>query len=221
MKFIIANWKSHKNVNETKEWLNTFLQYEYIQKPTNIRIIICPPFSLLSYVKEKTLEYPHLNVGAQDISQYPEGAYTGEMNGKSLQGLADYVIIGHSERRMYQKENDEICLQKYSRALEFGLIPIYCISSIQQPIPKNAQFVAYEPIESIGSGNPQNIDSVVTFYHNLAQKPKTAFIYGGSVNQSNINSYLNNSIIDGVLIGTASLSPTTFYSLIDSFLQKK
>src|SRR5438876_10096605 len=106
--FIVANWKSNKRVSDINA-------YAGIHEENNAskEIIICPPFTLLSSLKtlidEKKLSY---KLGAQNISPFKAGAYTGEINGEQIKEFADYVIIGHSERRINFSESDDLLKKK-------------------------------------------------------------------------------------------------------------
>ena len=96
--FIVANWKSNKTSLDAGEWLHRFMNYDlgFMNKD----VIICPSFTLLSNLKSYFLNHKStIKLGAQDISPFDEGAYTGEINGKQIKEFADYVLIGHSERR--------------------------------------------------------------------------------------------------------------------------
>src|SRR5690606_31709726 len=102
---------------------------------------------------------------------------------------------GHNERRKYFSENDYTCETKIKLALENDITPILCISSHNQIIPKNISFLAYEPEESIGTGQPKDLNHIIDFYNKLENKPSKAFIYGGSVFTGNIKQYIENSNI--------------------------
>ena len=117
MKFVIGNWK----MNGTRAILR-----EMIERAANIqtenRVALCVPFTMLG---EKS---DIIAMGAQDISTHDRGAYTGEISGAMLaEAGAKYVIVGHSERRMYHDETNDIVRAKAARALESGLTPIICV----------------------------------------------------------------------------------------------
>ena len=211
--YIVANWKSNKTVGETKQWFK-----EFLKKEKNIGskiIVVCPPFTSLYLAKELTANSP-LKIGAQNTSAFGRGAYTGEINAAQVKELADYVIIGHSERRNNFLENDEILEKKVDFAISAGLIPIFCVQNENTKIPSNIKIVAYEPVFAIGSGvadTPQNAQKVAS-----SIKSKNPFIeeilYGGSVTKDNIKSFVEQKDINGVLVGGASLDPSSFTDLI-------
>lgn len=212
--FFIANWKSHKTLSETKDFLQTVAPL--LSENERQTIILCPPFPLLSfchhYIQEQHLP---IALGAQDISQFGEGAYTGEVNGKCLRDFVSYVIIGHSERRNYFHETQGILMQKVQQALAANITPIYCVSSEKQPIPKNVTIVAYEPLDAIGTGKPENPEIVEQITRSIQEKNEVSYIlYGGSVTPDDVSNYTRLSSINGVLVGGASLDAITFAQLV-------
>lgn len=209
--FIAGNWKSNKMVAEAKEWMQKFTAtWE------NITVVICAPFTLLSGLKEMTQELKsQVLLGAQDVSPFPAGAYTGEVNALQVKEFADWVIIGHSERRKNFGETDDMLQKKVTEAKSAGLKIIYCVPDDATLVPVGVDVVAYEPVWAIGTGksdSPENANTVIA-----AIKAKTAVptvIYGGSVTEENIASFVSQAAIDGVLPGGASLDPEKFAALI-------
>ncbi|HUD44169.1 MAG TPA: triose-phosphate isomerase family protein [Patescibacteria group bacterium] len=212
--FIVANWKERMDSAQAGKWLTQFSIFNF-QFP-NKEVIICPPFTLLSQVKQFIQDHQlPLKLGAQTISQFAEGAHTGEESGEMLKEFVEYVIIGHSERRALG-ETDEILQVKVNQALQFGLTPIYCVSSPTMSVPKDVTIVAYEPVSAIGSGQPdtpENANEVAT-----SIKQKFSFVqtvlYGGSVTAENVAVFTNQEQINGVLVGGASLDANSFSSII-------
>lgn len=218
MKYIIANWKANKDIKETEDWIDVFFKKNLFNLSANLMVIICPPFPFVSLLRDKVKNYRFIKIGAQDISCFKGGTYTGEVTGEILSGIADYVIIGHSERRRYFNETDEILFQKFSLAKKNRLEPLFCVRNENDPFPPRAKFVVYEPVFAIssgsGQGNNQPIKSVLTMKKRLKVSNSVNFIYGGSVNEKNANQYLKNKEIDGVMVGGASLDPERFYKII-------
>lgn len=210
--FIVANWKSNKTEFEAKDWLSQFSSL------SNKEIIICPPFTLLSLISSEVRGRKlRAKVGAQDISPFGGGAYTGEVSGKQLKDFADYVIIGHSERRISFGETDETLFRKNELAKKNGLATIYCVQGKDTRIPANVDVVAYEPIDAIGTGHPdspENADSVAAYFKANHKVPYV--LYGGSVTAINVRSFTQTSNISGVLIGKASLDAKEFCKIIEN-----
>lgn len=213
MKYIIANWKANKNLQETKDWLDIFLE-RYKPNP-EVKVIICPPYPLIYYIQQiLNNQSKNITIGSQDISSFEKGSYTGEIPASVLEGLVEYVIIGHSERRKYFNETDEILFKKANIALNKKLKPIYCIRDIKDKIPPNIECLAYEPVYSIGSGRNEDVNTVLKIKNSIQLGNQTKFIYGGSVTEKNAYEYWQTNEIDGLLVGSSSLDPEKFSSLV-------
>jgi triosephosphate isomerase len=201
--FIAGNWKSNKTVPEAEEWLKKFSVHQD-------NIVLCVPFTVLRVMKGKTF-----GLGAQDVSPFPEGAYTGEVSARQVHEFADWVIIGHSERRKHFGETDELLAKKAEQAKTVGLKIIYCVPDDQTVIPKNIDVVAYEPVWAIGTGKsdtPENANAVILNIKATSQV--SVVLYGGSVTADNVASFVSQPAIDGILVGGASLDPEKFSALI-------
>lgn len=217
--FIVANLKSYKTENEAKEWLENLKKIKDIGVSLeNKEIIVCPPFQLLlmfkTYILENNLP---VSIGAQDVSPFDEGAYTGEVNAKQIKDFADYVLIGHSERRKNFGETDDVLSKKTVLALKYELTPIYLIQNKDTVVSQGIQIIAYEPIFAIGSGNPDtpgNANEIAGFLKSKNSDYK--LLYGGSVSSQNVNSFTSLSNISGVLVGSASLDALEFIKIIEN-----
>lgn len=218
LEVLVANWKSNKTIDDTEKWLHDFS--EGLNKASirleDKKIIVAPPFISLEHARycAKNLKLV-VEFAAQDISPFAEGAYTGAVNGKQIKELANYVIIGHSERRRDFGETDEMLKKKVAMALHFGLTPIFCIQNENTPVPQGVKIVAYEPPSAIGTGNPDTPENA----NNVANKVKdrydiTHVLYGGSVTGQNVAGFIQMPSIDGVLVGGASLDPLEFLEII-------
>lgn len=211
--FLVANWKSNKTIKEVLEW---FSEIKSITADNNKKIIICPPFTTLETTKrlidENSLPF---EIGSQNISAFNQGAYTGEINSTQVKDFANYVIIGHSERRENQKEDDLLLSEKTDRAKEGGLKVIYCIQGAGTVIPENVDVIAYEPVFAIGTGTPDTPENAEKVAKELKKRFQKPFLYGGSVTAENIRSYTSKEEIDGALIGGASLDPHEFGKIIN------
>ncbi len=215
---IAGNWKSNKGIAEAQDWLRQF--NAKCQMPNakweNASVVLCVPFTLLYPLKQEIsrLRLP-VQLGAQDVSPFGEGAFTGEINARQIKESADWVIIGHSERRKYFSETDELLKYKVDQAKTAGLKIIYCVPDDQTPIPAGVDVAAYEPVWAIGTGRADTPENAGTVIASLKQKFSVpAVLYGGSVTPDNVGSFVAHPAIDGVLPGGASLGADTFFSLI-------
>jgi triosephosphate isomerase (TIM) len=172
-KLIAGNWKMYKNPDETRTFFRDFLLL--VAGHTRDEIVICPPYIDLCAAVAATKE-THVAIGAQDLHWEKEGAYTGEICPRMLLDVGcTHVIVGHSERRQYFGETDDIVNFKLKAALEAGLTPILCVGEVLEEreagltedvlrrqclrafhalsTKKAAKLVvAYEPVWAIGTG---------------------------------------------------------------------
>jgi len=216
-KIIAANWKSNKTVSESIDWFMTF--GNAVQNgpplPSEMRIILCLPYTHL-YIMHDLCSKAGLPVaiGAQDVSPFPDGAYTGQISARMINDLAEWVIVGHSERRKYFHETDEDLAKKVNSVHKENLKVIYCVSDDKMPVP-SVDIVAYEPLWAIGTGKtdtPENAGNVLSKLKNYSGVATA--LYGGSVTPENVAGFLSQPAIDGVLIGGASLDAEKFIRLI-------
>lgn len=219
MRYIIANWKANKNYNEASSWLDFFITKINASQPVleairskKIKIILCPPSPLLFILRSKSEALHLFKSGAQDVSAFDEGSFTGEIPAHSLEGLAEYVIIGHSERRALFQEKTDLLAKKVRQALKYGLKPVYCVKNEDDPVPDGVAVLAYEPPSAIGTGENASVKEATKMRAKL--NLRLPYVYGGSVDYKNIKSYLEAEEIDGFLIGKASLSPHSFFEVI-------
>lgn len=214
--YIIANWKSNKTESEAKSWFQG-LKIEDLGL-TNKEIIICSSFTALPILKSLIINHKSsIKLGAQDISVFDEGAYTGEVSAKQIKEFADYVIIGHSERRKNFMESDKMLFEKVELAIQYGLTPIFCVQGTGTQIPSNSTIIAYEPIYAIGTGHPdtpENAENVASFFKKNYNVQHV--LYGGSVTSKNVKEFTQMPNIDGVLVGGASLDAQEFYAIIQN-----
>lgn len=171
-KIVAGNWKMNKNHNEAVELINSLKSG--IDTDTS-DVVVCVPFVNLMAVSE-AIKGTKINLGAQNMHFEESGAYTGEISPAMLKELGvKYVIIGHSERRAYFAETDEIVNKKIKKALEHNLVPILCVGESLEERELNITIelvriqikkafagisaedakkivIAYEPIWAIGTG---------------------------------------------------------------------
>ncbi len=246
MRIIAGNWKMHKTVSETKEYIERFIKL--IEHPESREILLCPPFTSL-YVAGELLKGSGIKLGAQNCYHEKEGAFTGEISIPMLKELGcEYVIVGHSERRHIFGESDELINRKIVASLEGGIRPILCVgerleereagitfkvveTQIKLALSGIEEFtdsidIAYEPVWAIGTGVPATPEDAVTVHRfikellkeiNPSHKGRTRVLYGGSVKPSNAEDFMKHGDIDGLLVGGASLEPESFAKIVYSF----
>jgi triosephosphate isomerase len=179
---IAGNWKMHKTFTEANNLAKQIAEWVDSNKPKS-QVAICPPFPFL-YSISQLLNGSKVKLGAQNCHYEPEGAFTGEVSPSMLSSVGCYhVILGHSERRTYFHETDDIINKKILSALQFGLNPIFCIGETLTERQNNQTFavierqiqnglknialnqiphivIAYEPVWAIGTGISATVDQI-------------------------------------------------------------
>ncbi len=223
-KYIIANWKSHKNLSEVAYWLNNFPNNEESRSAlTNLEIVLAPPYPFLALAKEiiESRQLP-IKLAVQDLSAFGSGSFTGEVSGHNLQDLhIEYAILGHSERRRFLTETSQLVADKVGEALSWKIKPILCLDKpyfaeqarFLPDMTAEKCFLAYEPVAAIGSGLAEDSGNLLEIRKELTPiYGSKILIYGGSVNADNVGAFLQ--VCDGVLLGGASLSLNDFVDLL-------
>ncbi|TSC63668.1 MAG: triosephosphate isomerase (TIM) [Microgenomates group bacterium Gr01-1014_93] len=214
-RWIIANWKDNKTIAEALDWISQV--GPKLEKRENIKVVVCPTFTAIEEVKKAVMvgNFP-IMVGAQDLSPYPEGAFTGEEAAGILKQFVDLAIIGHSERRQKFNETDEIIAQKVKQALNHQIIPLVCVQNGETLVPEGVKLIAYEPIFAISTDNPDSPENAEKVAETFKQKygDELEVLYGGSVTSENIGGFLNRGNLNGVLVGGASLGAEEFLKII-------
>lgn len=214
--WIIANWKSNKTIAEALDWVGKV--GPKIERREHVKVVLCPSFVDVEEVKKAVVvgNYP-LIVGSQDLSPFDEGAYTGEEAARILKDVVDFAILGHSERREHFSETDEMVSEKVTQALVNNITPLVCIQAVDTPIPKGVRLVAYEPTFAIGTNTPDTPQNAQAIAWQLKKKygSELEILYGGSVTAENVNHFLDEDDISGVLVGTASLDPEEFIKIVE------
>ncbi len=231
----------NKTIKEACELVNKLVAE--LKDIKEIDIAIFPPFTALSETY-KIIKETNISLGAQNMWYEPKGAYTGETSPAFIVDVGcKYVIVGHSERRKYFQEKDELINRKVKSAIEWNLIPIVCVGETLEQREKGETnkvieyeineldgidfskiVLAYEPIWAIGTGKtatPETAEETHKFIRDLIQKkysPEIAsnlcILYGGSAKPDNIEALIRKPDIDGALVGGASLEANSFIEMI-------
>jgi len=211
---VIANLKANKTWDEIVVWLNQIGKATANYQGT---VVASPPHPFLAscYQKIKN-DNLKIKLASQDVSQFEQGPYTGEFAASQIASICNYAIIGHSERRQNFGENDSLLAKKVENAKESSIEPVFCVQNSQTPIPADVSIVAYEPVFAIGTGKPDTPQNAKSECAAIKKKGNFVIIYGGSVNSENVKSFLEKNLIDGILVGTASLDPWEFTEIIEA-----
>lgn len=216
----IANWKSHKNVEESLSFLKELREALSKVDLSDKEIIILPQFIALSEcVKFAEDENIPVSFGVQNVSSFPDGPYTGEVSARQVAEVVKYALLNHSERRKYFHETDEDLVKKYEKTVKV-LTSIICIQSVDSFIPDGAKIVAYEPpsaISTFGVGEPETKEEVAEAFKVIREKTDAGLIYGGSVSAEDIKEYKGIEFLSGFLIGGASLEVKSFIDLLSQW----
>lgn len=236
--FIAANWKMNLDKKSIKSFVEHLQNYKFSE---NVKSCIFPPTIYIQFLSELIKNIP-ISIGGQNCHDKSFGAFTGEVSATSLKEFGcDYVILGHSERRTYNKETNESIKKCAQFAIETNLRPIICVGEnldqrvkgkaidfiekqITNCLPEefNELTIAYEPIWSIGTGKIPNQTEIREMHQNIKEivfsnsKKNIKVLYGGSVNEQNIQEILSVNNVDGVLVGGASLKIKDFLAIYDS-----
>ncbi len=238
-KLVAGNWKMHGNHRANAELLAGIIGV----RPFGCDVAVCVPYPYLSETAV-ALAGSDLRWGAQDCSAHEQGAYTGEVSAAMLAEFGcRYVIVGHSERRQYHAETDQLVADKAKAALACGITPIVCVgetlaqreagqteavvkrqlSAVIHALGHCAgeMVVAYEPVWAIGTGRVATPDQAQSVHALLRAQLSAAtahagdmkILYGGSMKPDNAVSLLSQPDIDGGLIGGASLKAADFAAI--------
>jgi triosephosphate isomerase len=212
---------------------------------SGVQKIICPPFPYLHDVRA-AVDGSSIQVGAQNVYWEEKGAFTGEVSVTQIAEAAEYVIIGHSERRQYFGETDETVNRRVRSALAHGLKPIMCVGETldQRQASQTAEVlmrqtrggldgvdlsadfvVAYEPVWAIGTGlaaDGATAEEAIALIRRTVREVagevagRVRILYGGSVTPDNMAEYMSQPDVDGGLVGGASLKADSFAGIIDA-----
>ena len=239
---VAGNWKMNGLSGSLAE-IDAIRQAVDAGESGSAELLVCPPATLIAQAALR-IRSADLSLGAQDCYTQASGAFTGDISAAMLKDAgATYVIVGHSERRTYHHETDELVRAKAEAALKAGLTPIVCVGETQAEreagqqaavvirqlrgsLPPEASsetvVVAYEPIWAIGTGLTPTPKDVAVVHNGIRALladmfgppcAKIRLLYGGSVKPTNCSELLTLDNVDGALVGGASLKATEFLAI--------
>lgn len=237
---VVGNWKMHGSRPANAELLAAIAG----ARPFGADVAVCVPYVYLTETASQ-LAGTDIRWGAQDVSAHAQGAYTGEVSAAMLADCGcRYALVGHSERRQYHAESDELVAAKAQAALGKGVTPIVCVGETldqrdagqTEAVVKRQlaavirelahcaaeMVVAYEPVWAIGTGKTASAEQAQQVHAVLraqlqaatAQASRMRIVYGGSMNAGNAAGLLAQPDINGGLIGGASLKAADFLAII-------
>lgn len=255
IRIISGNWKMNSSKVDIENWFKDFFEKakDFKNSKNKGDILICVPSVYISYAMEINKKYGSVNgfkilIGAEDCHYENKGAFTGNVSPIMLKEFGvEYVIVGHSERRQYENESDEVVAKKASNALNNGLIPLVCVGEsleirenkkhlefIEKQVLNsttgldiNKIIIAYEPVWAIGTGKVPTLDEIeeinahikkVLADRNNVKESDVNVLYGGSVKSSNAKEITALSSVNGVLVGGASLKGEEFFNIVTNSL---
>jgi triosephosphate isomerase (TIM) len=221
-KIILANWKAHLSPAQAEKWMSDFVR---LYRPSPARVILAVPYLVLASVHAFTREMNNVSLAAQDISPFPPGGYTGATPAAWLQGIVDYVLIGHRERRRYFHETTQDAGNKVNEAAAAGLRPILCLTGTElmgqlAPIDSAALeqlILAYTPEDAEALEVARNREAVGATIRQLAEASGgRPVLYGGGVNADNVADFITIAGLAGVMTAGGSLRSGEFVRLLNN-----
>ncbi|MDP3267322.1 MAG: triose-phosphate isomerase [Sulfuricurvum sp.] len=225
---LCANFKANKTRQETRAYMAVVESFVSVNE-IDETVIVFPPFTALEHISRNVL------IGVQNAYPAQNGAYTGEITLEQLEEFGiKTILIGHSERRHVLGETQEQIAAKFRFFADNGFAIIYCVGEPLEVREQgdealmryvDAQFqgidceysdliIAYEPVWAIGTGLTPTNDQIVAMHTALRAKTHAPLLYGGSVKVDNAQAIMALENVDGVLVGSASLSANDFCEMI-------
>lgn len=222
-RYVIGNWKSYKRFEDVQRWLDDFA--ELYTPRQGLQVVIAPTFLCLDNAARylESLKLENVSLAAQDVSPFPKGSYTGAIAADLLKGMAEYVIVGHSERRRYFHETSQDVGNKVLETVDAGLVPIVCVDqpyamsqlTALNDIDTDSVIIAYGPVEALNFRIPQSPEKIAEAAEFISQvHPKWPIVYGGALHADNAAQYADIDDIAGLFIGTASLEAKSFHAFV-------
>jgi triosephosphate isomerase len=232
----------HKNAEETADFIR---EVKVMVEKDDLEIVIFPP-TIAVAMAQMIAPYYDIKIGAQNIYWEDQGAYTGEISASMVADAGcSYCLTGHSERRQYFGETDEMVCRKNMAAISRGLRVIMCVGEsegerqdgqtleilenqlrggLQGIEPNRELIIAYEPLWAIGTGKtatPEDAEEACAYIRQVIDllwpglAKEISILYGGSVKPDNMARLMACPNIDGALVGGASLDPQSFADIVN------
>lgn len=236
---LAGNWKMHRGPGGAREFFQRFLELH--PEGSAGTVIVFPPALSFDAAKQALGERGDVQLGVQNVHWESAGAYTGEVSAAmAAQAGAEFVLVGHSERRQLFGETDQQVAQKTRAVLAAGLIPVVCVGeTLEERRAGNAEqvvkrqldavfeavsgsatlLIAYEPVWAIGTGETASPEDAQAMHAAIRARLRDALVgappilYGGSVKPENVATLLAQADVDGVLVGGASVDPESFAAI--------
>lgn len=254
---LAGNWKMNGSKKDLDTWFKDFFEKAVDFEKNNLikeipTILICVPSIYIDYALKLADEYNKKTsklkvfVGGQDCHYEDKGAFTGNISPLFLNEFGcEFVITGHSERREYEQETNEIVAKKSVNAIKNSLTPLICVGESLETreakkhlefiekqviesvkdVDLNKAIIAYEPVWAIGTGKVPSLDDIEEINSHIKSVIAKEFgiknikvLYGGSVKSSNIDGISKLKSVDGVLVGGASLKGEEFFNIYKNSL---
>ncbi len=240
LRYVLGNWKS----NGSRDFVADFVPQLLNIEAGDVQVGCAPPSIYLEAVRPQ-IDGTSLWSGAQTCSSTGSGAFTGEVTASMLAEMCDFVLVGHSERRLLFGETDAVVRGKLDRVLEAGLTAVLCVGEVleereaglaesivrrqldsalrdRDALMPDTVLIAYEPVWAIGTGvaaTAGDAATMCTFIHAWAEEhlgADFAVLYGGSVNAGNAAELIAGDGVDGFLVGGASLKADDFNAIVQA-----
>lgn len=238
-KWVMGNWKMNGSLSQNAQLLTQLTQNAAVQ---NAVVFVPAPYLQQA---QTLLQGSDVLLGAQNVSQFANGAYTGEVSLSMLKEFGvSMILVGHSERRQLFGESNQVIAQKTLAVLQAGLTPVVCVGETlaEREVGQAKEVVlsqliavadtvadglgqcvvAYEPVWAIGTGktaSPEQAQEVHAWLRDCLTErgaPSVSVLYGGSVKASNAKELFEQPDIDGGLVGGASLIAEEFIGICQS-----
>jgi triosephosphate isomerase len=220
-KIVLANWKANLSPPHAAKWLASFR--EQYRPDAGIRVVLAAPFLHLQMFGKEFRSSDRVSWAAQDVSPFPPGSYTGSFPAAWLQGMVDFVLTGHRERRRYFHESIQDVAGKVRETTAAGLTPIICmdrqmaagqIAALDME-DMEQMMIACTPDEAESlevAGSPGAIAEDAAYFREISGG--CPVLYGGGVNKDNVAGFLSQPLLSGVMVASGCLYPQDFAQLL-------